>query len=141
VNVFEPASTWAIIQSQSQSHIATDGQSVSKSWCRAPSGDHDQIFITVERYVFVFCWAPSLTRGCVCLVYKLLALASAVFLGSEILGTRNLICITVSNLRLHFSSPPTTLSCKNGLVLCSRGTQKTQFYCCVSQTIQKTLVT
>jgi hypothetical protein len=25
-------------QSQSQSHIATDGQSVSKSWCRAPSG-------------------------------------------------------------------------------------------------------
>jgi hypothetical protein len=40
---------------QSQSHIATDGQSisqsvsqsVSKSWCRAPSGAHDQIFITV----------------------------------------------------------------------------------------------
>jgi hypothetical protein len=30
-----------------QSHIATDGQSVSKSWCRAPSGAHDQIFITV----------------------------------------------------------------------------------------------
>jgi hypothetical protein len=28
----------------SQSHIATDGQSVSKSWCRAPSGTHDQIF-------------------------------------------------------------------------------------------------
>jgi hypothetical protein len=34
-------------QSQSQSHIATDGQSVSKSWCRAPSGAHDQIFIAV----------------------------------------------------------------------------------------------
>jgi hypothetical protein len=33
--------------SQSQSHIATDGQSISKSWCRAPSGAHDQIFITV----------------------------------------------------------------------------------------------
>jgi hypothetical protein len=31
----------------SQSHIATDGQSVSKSWCQAPSGAHDQIFITV----------------------------------------------------------------------------------------------
>jgi hypothetical protein len=30
--------------SQSQSHIATDGQSVSKSWYRAPSGAHDQIF-------------------------------------------------------------------------------------------------
>jgi hypothetical protein len=32
---------------QSQSHIATDGQSFSKSWCRAPSGAHDQIFITL----------------------------------------------------------------------------------------------
>jgi hypothetical protein len=29
---------------QSQSHIATDGQSVSKSWCRAPFGAYDQIF-------------------------------------------------------------------------------------------------
>jgi hypothetical protein len=34
-------------QSQSQSHIATDGQSISKSWCRAPSGAHNRIFITV----------------------------------------------------------------------------------------------
>jgi hypothetical protein len=31
----------------SQSHIATDCQSISKSWCRAPSGAHDQIFITL----------------------------------------------------------------------------------------------
>jgi hypothetical protein len=29
------------------SHIATDDQWVSKSWCRAPSGVHDQIFITL----------------------------------------------------------------------------------------------
>jgi hypothetical protein len=34
-------------QSQSQSHIATDGQSVCLSWCRSPSGAHDQILITV----------------------------------------------------------------------------------------------
>jgi hypothetical protein len=27
-----------------QSHIATGRHSVSKSWCRAPSGTHDQIF-------------------------------------------------------------------------------------------------
>jgi hypothetical protein len=40
----------------SPSHIATDGLSVSKSWCRAPSGTHDQIFITVEYYGFVFLW-------------------------------------------------------------------------------------
>jgi hypothetical protein len=41
--------------SKSQSHMATDGQSigpsvsqsVSQSWCRAPSGTYDQIFITV----------------------------------------------------------------------------------------------
>jgi hypothetical protein len=31
--------------SQSQSHITTDGQSVCLSWCRAPSGAHDQIFV------------------------------------------------------------------------------------------------
>jgi hypothetical protein len=33
--------------SQSQSHITTDGQSVSQSWCRAPSGPHVRIFIAV----------------------------------------------------------------------------------------------
>jgi hypothetical protein len=31
--------------SQSQSYITTDGQSVCVSWCRAPSGARDQIFI------------------------------------------------------------------------------------------------
>jgi hypothetical protein len=39
---------------QSQSHIATDGQSVSKSWCQAPSGAHDQIFITVLTVTVLF---------------------------------------------------------------------------------------
>jgi hypothetical protein len=59
--------------SPSPSHIATDGHSVSKSWYRAPSGAHDQIFITV---------------------WHLLALASAVFLGSESLGTRDHILLS-----------------------------------------------
>jgi hypothetical protein len=36
---------WTNSQSQSQSYITTDGQSVCVSWCRAPSGTHDQIFI------------------------------------------------------------------------------------------------
>jgi hypothetical protein len=36
-----------LYQSQSQSHVATDGQPVSQSWCRAPSGAHDQKLITV----------------------------------------------------------------------------------------------
>jgi hypothetical protein len=78
----------------SPSHIATDGLSVSKSWCRAPSVTHDQIFITVEYYGFVFCGAPSLTRARVCLLYMLLVLASAVFLGSESLGTRDHILLS-----------------------------------------------
>jgi hypothetical protein len=40
-------SKFRISVSQSQSHIATDGQSVCLSWCRAPSGAHDQILVTV----------------------------------------------------------------------------------------------
>jgi hypothetical protein len=47
--------------SQSQSYIATDGRSVSKSWCRAPSGAHDQVFIIVWQLRSCFCGAPSLT--------------------------------------------------------------------------------
>jgi hypothetical protein len=105
-------------EDQSQSHIATDGQSVSKSWCRTPSGVHDQIFITVWQLGSCFCGAPSLTRGRVCLLYMLLVLASAVFLGSESLGTddhillpqiwdfpfRRLLRLTGS--RWRYSTPP-----------------------------------
>jgi hypothetical protein len=51
VEVFEPASTRALSHSQSQSqiqsYIATDGQSVCLSWCLALSGAHDQKLITV----------------------------------------------------------------------------------------------
>jgi hypothetical protein len=84
---------------KNSNHIGADGHSVSKSSCRAPSGPHDQIFITL--YYSSICRAPSLTRGRVCLLYMLLALGSAVFLGSESLGT-------ALDLRLPFSSPPTT---------------------------------
>jgi hypothetical protein len=74
--------------SESKSHIVTDGQSISKSWCRAPSGAHDQIqvFITLWQLRSCFPGAPSLTRGLVCLLYMLLALASVVFLGPSPLG-------------------------------------------------------
>jgi hypothetical protein len=78
--------------SPSPSHIATDGQSVSKSWCRAPSGAHDQIFITTLTITILLCGAPSLTRGRVCLLHMLLALASAIFLGSESLEPRGTNC-------------------------------------------------
>jgi hypothetical protein len=142
-------------QSQIQSHIATDGQSVSLG-VEPPSGAHDQIFIAVwqlqfcccgassltrgrvcllseslsaldylqpkvkvkitlqltvsqsvilgvePQQIFItvwqlrscFCGAPSLTRGRVCLFYMLLALASAVFLGSESLVTRDHILLS-----------------------------------------------
>jgi hypothetical protein len=33
----------------SQSHITTDGQLFGLSWCRAPSGAHDQIFLLVRK--------------------------------------------------------------------------------------------
>jgi hypothetical protein len=36
-----------ITEVKSQGHIATDGQSVGKSWCHTPSRAHVQIFITV----------------------------------------------------------------------------------------------
>jgi hypothetical protein len=46
---------------QSQSHNA-----VCLSWCRAPSGDHDQIFILVCKLLSCPYGASSLTRGRVC---------------------------------------------------------------------------
>jgi hypothetical protein len=67
--------------------MATDGRSISKSWCRAP-------FTIVWQLRSCFCGAPSLTRGRVCLLYMLLVLANAVFLGSESLGSRDHILLS-----------------------------------------------
>jgi hypothetical protein len=52
----------------------------------APSGVHDQTFITRWQLRSCFCGAPSLTRGRVCLLYKLLGLVSVFFLGPRPLG-------------------------------------------------------
>jgi hypothetical protein len=41
-------------------------QSVSMSWCRVPSGSHDQMFVTVWRLLSWLCGSPSLTRCRVC---------------------------------------------------------------------------
>jgi hypothetical protein len=66
-------------QSPSPSHIATDGQSVSKSWCRAPSGVHDQIiffFFLIWNFLSCSIGTPSLTmtdpRPVFCLVSYIL---------------------------------------------------------------------
>jgi hypothetical protein len=42
----------------SQSNFTTDDQSVSPSWCRAPSGARDQVLITVWHLLFCRCRAP-----------------------------------------------------------------------------------
>jgi hypothetical protein len=52
-----------------------------------PFGAYDQILITVRHLRVCWCGAFSLTREWVCRLQLLLALASAVILGSESLGT------------------------------------------------------
>jgi hypothetical protein len=42
--------------SQSQSHVATDGQSVCQSWCRAPAGAHDQMFSSYMKVALLSIW-------------------------------------------------------------------------------------
>jgi hypothetical protein len=74
------------IQSQSQSHIATGGQWVSKLWYWAPSGAHDEIFISVWQLRSCFRGAPSLTRGRVCLLYVPLPLPAQPSSGPSPLG-------------------------------------------------------
>jgi hypothetical protein len=67
--LYPPGAGWSGYTpvSQRQSHIATDGQSISKSWCRASSGAHDQVFITLWQLRSCLCGAPSVTRGRACL--------------------------------------------------------------------------
>jgi hypothetical protein len=78
-------------QSQSQSYIATDGRSISKSWCRAPSGAHDQIFIIVT---VLFLWgALSDERTSLSFIYAD-GPRQVDFLGSESLGTRGHILLS-----------------------------------------------
>jgi hypothetical protein len=113
-----------LLWDSSPSHIATDGQSVSKSWCQAPSEAHDQIFITVWQLRSCFCGAPSLTRGWACHLYMLLALASSVFLGSKSLGPRDHILLSgiwdftfchllqLAGSRWRYSTPPPHRVCE-----------------------------
>jgi hypothetical protein len=108
VEIFNPVSSWGLTQTHSQSHIATDGQSVIKSWHRASSGAHDQIFITVWQLRSCFCGAPSLTRGQVCLLYVYAAGPCQRSLSRVLVPWDLRPYLTVSDMRLPFSSPPTT---------------------------------
>jgi hypothetical protein len=100
-------------------------QSVSKSWA------HDQIFITVWRLRSCFCGAPTLTRGRICVLYMLLALASALFLGSESLGTCDHILLSqiwdftfrrllrLAGSRWRYSTPPPHGLPSSAVLFCS----------------------
>jgi hypothetical protein len=109
---------------------------VSRPVClgvKLSSGAQDQIHITVGQFRVCSCGAPSLTRGRICRLQMLLALASAVILESESCGTHGHILLSQirvsSNLEgqvlylyipgtgwpsytprhwVPFSSPPTT---------------------------------
>jgi hypothetical protein len=63
-----------------QSHVTTDGQSVSTSWCRAHCGTCYQILILSESCCFVFVERPLRREVGVCLSQSL----SAMFLHFEI---------------------------------------------------------
>jgi hypothetical protein len=67
----------------------------SKSYCDWRSVSQQVLVSSPSLTVTVlFCGAPSLTRGRICHLYMLLTLASAVFLGSESVGTRDHILLS-----------------------------------------------
>jgi hypothetical protein len=70
---------------------------VSRSVCleiKYPTGVYDQIFITVRQLRVYWSGPLSLTRGQICRLQLLLALASAVILGSESCGTHDHILLS-----------------------------------------------
>jgi hypothetical protein len=83
-----------------------------------PSGAYDQIIITVRPLRISWCGALSLTRGRICRLQMLLALASAVIFGSESSGNRDHILLSqiwdfpfrrllrLAGLRWRYSNPP-----------------------------------
>jgi hypothetical protein len=101
----------------SESYVMTYGQSASLG-IKHPSEAYDQIFITVRQLLVCGCGALSLTRGWVCHLQLLLALASAVILGSESCGTHDqiLLCqfqdfplrclLRLTGLWWRYSTPP-----------------------------------
>jgi hypothetical protein len=106
------------LTSDSESYITTDGQSASLSWNKAPIWGLRPDFYTVRRLRVCWCVALSLTRGWVCPLQLLLALASAVIFASESRGTREHILLSqirdfpfrrllwLAGSRWRYSTPP-----------------------------------
>jgi hypothetical protein len=77
-------------QSQSQSYFTTDGlPPISSSWRQSPWGSLPEFSFQLNTCGHSAYVTSSLTRGWVCRLQMLLALASAVILGSESRGTHN----------------------------------------------------
>jgi hypothetical protein len=120
--------------SQNQSHIVTDGQSVSKSWCRAPSGAHDQIVITVWQLRSCFLsGAFSDERTSMSFVHACWSLPAQSFLGtrehillSQIWDFPFRRLLRLAGSRWRYSTPPPLLTSPRHIAP-ARITQKTSF--------------
>jgi hypothetical protein len=75
------------------SYVMTDGQSACLG-VKHPSGAQDQIFVTVRQLWVCWCGVPSLMRGWDCHLQLLLALTSAVILGTKFHGTHDHILLS-----------------------------------------------
>jgi hypothetical protein len=108
----------ALLGSESESYITTDGQSASLSWNKAPIWGLRPDFycrLTVAGFLY---GELSLTRGRVCRLQLLLALTSTVILRSESRGTRDHDLLSqirdfsfrrllrLARLRWRYSTPP-----------------------------------
>jgi hypothetical protein len=111
---------------------------------KPPSGAYDQIFITIRQLLVCWCGALSLRRVRVCRLQLLLALASAVILGSESRGTRDHILLSqgwdftfcrllrLAGLRWRYSTPPPHGMCQRltvGQSVCFGVSWSDIYYC------------
>jgi hypothetical protein len=96
------------IGSPSPSGFATDGQSASLSWCRAPSGTHDQMFsLGSDHYSMSRHVASCLTRGRVCHLSHVLVFVKSVhtYILHSICTHIEFIQLTMYNIYMASVSP------------------------------------
>jgi hypothetical protein len=107
---FSHHSSTAFPESECESYVTTDGLSASLSWNKAPIWGLRPGFYYSWQLRVCWCGALSLTRGRVCRLQLLLALASAFILGSESLSQirdfpfRRLL--RLAGRRWRYSTPP-----------------------------------
>jgi hypothetical protein len=97
---------WSESERESENHIATDGQSISKSSCRAPSGLLTRYLLLFDSYGLVIMGRPPWREDESAFLYDAGPRQHSI-------SWVRVPCdwwayFTVSYLRLLFSSPPTT---------------------------------